>query len=66
MRVEERTERELETGDLTSAMFRIGQIREEERRKCSPRPYVRTGSVLRRQMAECLGKRGRWEENQQW
>jgi hypothetical protein len=66
MRVEERIERELETGDLTSAMFRISQIREEERRKCRPTPYVRTGNVLRRQMAECLGKRGHWEGNQQW
>ncbi len=57
MRIQERIEKELQSGDLTSAMFRIGQIRDEEKKRAQPKYYARTGSAVRRQIAE-------WERRQ--
>jgi hypothetical protein len=59
VRVEERVARELKNCDLTSAMFQIAKIREEEDRRCRPKPYVAHGSILRRRIAEWEGQRGR-------
>jgi len=58
-RLQERLEKELESGDLTSAMFRIAQIREEEQRRRRPIPYALKGSALRRHIAAWEWKRSR-------
>jgi len=53
VRVEERFARELanHNNDLTAAMLHIAKIREEESCRYKPKPYVRTGSALRREIA---------------
>ena len=59
VRVEERIARELKNSDLTSAMHAAQNILQEERQRGMPQPYAKTGSAVRRQIADWQRTRGR-------